>query len=45
MPYSLVRKAIYSFGSFSIHNETHLHWEQIDEERNIIDEFWIEKVV
>lgn len=45
MPYSLVRKAIYSFGSFTIHNETHLHWEQIDEERNIIDEFWIEKVV
>ena len=43
MPYSLVRKAEYSFGLITIYNATHLLWEQIDEERNIIDSFKIIK--
>jgi hypothetical protein len=44
-PWSVVRSSTYGFGLLTVHNATHLHWEQIiDESRGGNDHMWIVKV-
>ena len=43
-PWSVVRSATYGYGHLTIHNATHLHWEQLlDEGRGGTDPLWIIK--
>jgi len=43
-PWSVVRSSTYGYGHLTIHNETHLHWEQLlDEGHGGTDELWIVK--
>lgn len=43
-PWSVVRSATYGYGHLTVHNATHLHWDQLlDEGRGGRDELWIVK--
>jgi len=43
-PWSAFRSSTYGYGHLTVHNTTHLHWEQLlDASGQVLDEFWLEQ--